>query len=205
MAVTFYGDAAKAAELGGVEASAITDALKEAVNTVIDSEIRTEGFGKKEVTEYYDIRDNNKSELMLKKFPVIENSVEIIDDVDNVSTVLDSTSYRVDLETGIIQLKKINVNGTTSIGQFTKGNKTVQVKYEHGFASVPALIAELATLLMAKAAKVKDQNADADGLRSFTAGNYSESRDLAFMNVSSEFDKDIEKIMNKAKILYYLE
>jgi len=199
MAVTFYGSAEKAADLAGVDETEITDEMIEAINSVIDSEIRTEGFTKKEVTEYYDINDNNKKQLMLKKYPVIINTLEITDNCDDESSgIVDSDNYKIDLETGIVQFK-------STVAALTKGFKTVKAKYSHGFDTVPAIIIELATLLMAKYAKVKDQNGDADGLASFSAGNYNERRDLQFLNVNSEFDSMIKKLTDKAKILYYLE
>jgi hypothetical protein len=198
MAEEFYGDETKAAELGGVEPDEITEARIDIINGVIDSEIRTLGFNKLEAIEYYDIKECGKTELMLKKYPVINNSVTITNDVNNNPTDFETTDFIVDNETGIIQLLTKGLS-------FSKGVKNVKVVYEHGFDSVPSIISKLATLLMAKLLKVKSQNMDADGLKSFTAGNYSESKDLAFMNVKSEFDDDINSFLKKGKIVYYLK
>lgn len=202
----FYGDKAKAAELGGVSETDITNALVEIVNGYIDSEIRTDGFGSHDAVEYIDIDDNNKKEIMLKKYPVIDDgNTEIIDNFQNTPVTLDPDSYIIDSETGIIQLKSTVTYNENYVSYFSKGYKNVKVTYKHGFNNVPTIISTLATLLMAKKVKISEQNTDADGLKSFTAGNYSESRDLSFINVKTEFDNDINSYMKKAKILYYLE
>jgi hypothetical protein len=205
MAETFYGDIAKAAELGGVDEIDITDAMVEIINNYINSEIRTDGFVSTSAIEYHDINKNSKKELILKKYPIVEDSVEITDNYQNDPVVLDPTTYIVDYETGIVQLKTTFTNGDNCVTYFAQGIKNVKVEYEHGFAEVPSIIVRLATLLMAKKAKISNQNADADGIKSYTIGNYSQSKDLAFLNVKSEFDSEINSSMKKAKILYYLE
>jgi hypothetical protein len=204
-AEVFYGDVTIAAGLCGLTAAELTADMQAIINGIINSEIRVDGFGKTEIIEYHTIKSANRTELMLKKYPVIDSSVEIIDDAnDSTSEIMDTDNYRVDNETGIIQLLT-NKCTTNSISHFTEGIHSVKVTYEHGFDTVPNNIAKLANLLLAKWGKVKSQNADADGLRSLSVGNYSESRDLSFMNVASEFDDEINKLIKSAKIKYLLE
>src|SRR5574340_170105 len=162
--MSFYGDAIKAAELAGVDQSAITAKMQESINNWIISNIKWDGFepaSASDIVEYHDIRKSNQNELILKHFPVISIS-EVIDGcyTDIQKTLVAETDYVFDSETGIIQLigrgSDILVNENVSgysvnpyfhPASFIQGFKSVKVSYKYGFSSVPAVIKEIATLL----------------------------------------------------------
>lgn len=201
-----YGDKTKAASLAGstVEESTISDEMLESVDEFINVNVREEGFGKYEdQEEYYDIKRSDQSELLLKNHPVLSVSSLKDDMRSNSPVTVSSDAYVVDLETGIIQLSPMaNVNSENEIAYFTKGFNSVYVKYTYGFETTPETIVQLANLMLAKWAKVLTQQADADGLKSVSIGDYKETYDTGFMSVKSEFDDQISIFLKRAKIKY---
>lgn len=206
--MAFYGDSTKAASLAGVNVTDITTEMQDVINNWIKANIKWNGFEESsDVIEYYDIKKSNQDEIILNNFPVISVS-EIVDNVhSDAPQTLDSDSYVVDNNTGIIQLiKKANtipiINGCLNF--FSKGFNSVKVTYKYGYATVPDIIAQIATLMIAKWAKIKDTQADADGtnLKSVRIGDYSETYDLTFMNIKSEFDDILIPMIKRAQEYY---
>lgn len=196
----FYGDAAKAETLAGVSTGDVTDEMQEAINDWIDANIRSTGFGESELVEqYYDIKKIGQNELILKNFPVTELS-EIIEGTNTQisDTLVENTDFVLDNDTGIIQLLCNKA--------FRKGFNIVKVKYKYGFTSVPQLIIQIATLMAAKWAKLRSQTIPVgDGgevVKSVRIGDYSESYDLGFMTVKSEFDDMLSPMIKSAKEIY---
>lgn len=205
MAFTFYGSTSEAAELSGLAEVNLTEAMQSAINEWINLNIREYGFFEVVISdEYYSIMNDNQKELILEKYPIIsKESVEIVDDVNSNSPVIvDESCYHVDLNSGLIQLIPKSLNSSTAINNFTKGIHSVKVSYSYGYSNVPSDIAKIATLLLAKWGKVSDLNSDADGLKNLKIGDYSESKDLSFMSVESEFDVILSKLISQAKIKY---
>ena len=196
----FYGDAAKGETLAGVSTGDVTDEMQEAINDWIDANIRSTGFGESELVEqYYDIKKIGQNELILKNFPVTELS-EIIEGTNTQisDTLVENTDFVLDNDTGIIQLLCNKA--------FRKGFNIVKVKYKYGFTSVPQLIIQIATLMAAKWAKLRSQTIPVgDGgevVKSVRIGDYSESYDLGFMTVKSEFDDMLSPMIKSAKEIY---
>ena len=205
MAFVFYGEVDKSAEMAGCAEALLTETMQKLVNNWINLKIRKEGFGSDTNIELFDIKESNVNFLILDKIPIINNSVEIIDDVNGDDPVIvNSECYVVDNETGIIQLlSDQSFSSVDSISYFHKGIKSVSVEYEYGYVAVPEDIIDFATLLLAKWGKVKTlSNANADGLKSIKAADYTETYDLSFMSVDSEFDNTIKDMFKLLKVSY---
>lgn len=201
----FYGTVVDAASLAGVDAALITDAIQTAINGFIDTNIKEDGFELTEnETEYYDIIRSYQSQLVLNHHPV----VSIASLTDNArsstdSTLLDSSGYVIDLKTGILQLDPANAtSGVDAIASFTKGYNSVKVVSTYGFAEVPSIIDNIATLMAAKWAEVNKEQSDADGLKSVTIGDYKETFDTGFMAIKSKYDAQLISNIKKAKAIY---
>jgi hypothetical protein len=210
MSFAFYGDLTEAAKLAGgdVGANDLTTEMQKQINIWIDFKILN-GFGgfveSDEIIEHYDMNDSDITELMLENCPVIDGSLTLVDDVQGDSPVtVNSSCYYIDLNTGIIQLlTNKTLSGTDIITAFTKGVKSVKVTYKYGYAEAPDIIKRLATAAIAKWGKIREQQSDADGLKSVKIGDYSESYDLSFLNINSEFDYMIKDLVDKAVNKYY--
>ncbi len=202
--MSFYGDKTESASLAGVAIGNITDAMEDQINNWIDVKIRPKGFVQLSATEYYDIRKDGQNELILKNFPVI--SVTTLTNEARATTpkVVDSTNFVCDLDSGIIQLDGANAqnNAENIIDAFAKGFNSVKVEYTYGYTAVPSDIENLATLLMAKWVKIRDEQGTSDGLKSVSAGDYKETFDLQFMGVKSEYDEMITDFLKLAKAKY---
>lgn len=207
--MAFYGDVDKIIDIVGSEFTSddITEGMKDVINSYIDSEINEDGFDVSiDADEYYDIKKDYQTELLLKHFPVISVS-SITDDVHATTpTTVNSEAYTVDKDTGIIQLITAykSLNGTESdfINAFTKGFNSVRVQYKYGFKEVPDIIVQLANLLTSKWLKIQSKQSDADGLKSVSIADYKETYDTSFVAINSEYDGMIKKMINKAKGLY---
>ena len=197
MSVNFYGDKNAAASLAGISASLISDDQLKVINDWIIANIKNSGFEESAlVTEYYDIKRTGQKELILKNFPISE-VYEIIDNSQNNTLVLESSSYVVDSESGIIQLLECG-----KLKEFTCGFNSVKVTYKYGFISVPEIIKSIANLMLAKWCKIKESQSDADGLKSIKIGDYSESFDIEFLNIESEFDNILNPMIKSAKNIF---
>jgi len=202
--MAFYGDVTKASNLAGVVVTDITAEMQETINNWIKANIKWTGFEQsQDVIEYYDIRKSNQDELILNNFPIIGVSELVNDAQSSTPTVLSIDSYVVDKSTGIIQLiKKVNSIVSGCLGEFKKGFNSVKVTYTHGYATVPEIIAQIATLMAAKWAKIKDTQAEGDGLKAVRIGDYSETFDLSFMNIKSEYDEILLPMIKRAQEYY---
>lgn len=206
--MSFYSDKTKAINLAGVGADVIIDEMQEMIDSWIDTTIKWDGFGNSvSITEYYNVDKMLQSEIVLKHFPVASIS-EVIDNAQGDSPrTLSVDSYTFDSESGILQLKNYvdeYDDGTYAVHYFTKGKSAVKVTYIYGFTTVPDVITKLATFLLAKWAKIKNiqASADVENLKSIRIGDYSESYDLGFMNVKSEFDSIIEPMIKRVQAYY---
>lgn len=205
MAFTFYGNVSEASTLSGVVEADITIFMQQSINNWIDLNIREYGFGKNDVSdEYHSIFNTEQKELILEKFPVIsKDSLSIVDNVNSNTPInVDEDCYHIDLQSGIVQIIPVQNSTVQTINYFTKGIHSVKVDYSYGYESVPDDISKIATLLIAKWTKIKNTNADADGLKSLKAGDYSETKDLDFMLIKSEFDEELLPMIKQAKIKY---
>lgn len=203
----FYGNIERIVELlgTGFAESDVTVAIQNVITNWIDEHVYEAGFGENiSADEYYDIKNDNQTELMLKNFPVISISSIINDSQSDSAVTVNSDSYVVDNDTGIVQLitAVISAVDDTYINSFTKGFNSVRVQYEYGFGDVPEVIRQLANLLTAKWIKTKDVQAQADGLKSVSIGDYKETFDSNFTSVKSEYDDMITSLLNKAKSKY---
>ncbi len=202
--MAFYGSVTDAASLAGVDVADITDAMQTAINNWIKTNIKEDGFETtSDLTEYYDVGRSDQKQLVLNHHPIISIASLIDDFRNNGGTLLDASGYVIDLITGILQLDPANVTtGKNAIYYFTKGFNTVQIIYTFGYVTVPDIISNIATLMAAKWAKIKAQQAEADGLKSIQIGDYKEAYDLTFMNIKSEFDGELIPSIKRAKALY---
>lgn len=199
----FYGDEAEAASMAGsdVDVVDLTEEMQKTVNRWIDSKLKINGFNQSgEVTEYYTIDDTGIIELMLDNCPVVDTTLTLFDDANNASpTTVNSSCYYLDLATGIIQLLiNKSLTGSDIITEFVKGINSVKVVYEYGYASIPDDIVVLATTVLAKWGKLRYQQTEADGLKSLKIGDYTESFDMNFLNINSEFDETIKSLVSYA-------
>lgn len=206
--INYYGDDSDALQLcPGCTQDNITDTMRMTIKEWIDNNLRPEnsgGFEESEsITEYHDIKKENTKSIISKKFPIIQ-VISITDNAQdsNNNTELNSGNYLIDYETGIIQLLQYSLAGTSWIYKFTVGAGSVKLVYKHGFTTVPSIISKIGTLMMAKWIKISDSQVDADGLKSVKIGNYSESYDLQFLGIKSEFDSELNSLINKAKRMY---
>jgi hypothetical protein len=192
--MAFYGDSTKAEALAGTVAGTVTAEMQSVINEWINLNIRMDGFTEVTADEYYDIRKSRQAELVLEHYPVTEitgitNAVKDDSPVD-----LASDDYVCDEDSGIIQLL---------LGQFfAVGFNQVRVQYKYGYTVVPSDIAQIATMMAAKWAKIRDQQADADGIKQVKIGDYQETRDISFMMISSEFDDILKSMIKKAQAKY---
>lgn len=198
--MAFYGDTTKAENLAGTPTGSVTDEMQEAINEWINANIKRTGFEESElVEEHYDIKKYGQNELILKNFPVTELE-EITNGVhsDDAEILVLDEDYVADFDTGIVQLLGYN--------KFVQGFNSVKVKYKYGYTEVPPLIAQIATLMAAKWAKIKSATIpvgeDDEVLRSVRIGDYSESYDLGFMTVKSEYDDVLNPMIKKAQEYY---
>lgn len=197
----FYSDKTKAVNLAGVTALDIIDEMQEIVDAWIDSNIRSDGFSEaKTITEYYDIDKMTQSEIVLKHFPVL-SVTELVDSAQSdTPVILETGTFHLDSETGMIKLK--NYVGKINFSQFfTKGLASVKVTYIYGYTTPPDIIVKIATFMLAKWAKMKKNQTTGDvgNLKSVKIGDYSESYDLEFLNIKSEFDDILLPMVKKAQ------
>lgn len=206
--MSFYSDKTKAVNLTGVDSSVIVDEMQETIDMWINTNIKWDGFNDtKTVTEFYNVDKLLQSEIVLKHFPII-SVTEIVDNAQSdTPKTLSADSYTYDSESGIVQLKNyVNEydDGTYSIHYFTKGKSAIKITYKYGYNNVPDVIVKLATLLLAKWAKIKSVKIDTgdDNLKSVKIGNYTENYDLGFMSIKSEFDSIIEPMIKRVQEYY---
>jgi len=209
---SFYGSVAQAASLAGVSAGALTSAMQTQIMAWIDNQtFNGESFSSKTVTdESYDIGapligSGLVKSIMLKHRPII-SITSITDDARSSSPlVVNSGAYVLDEggETGIVKLESKNVSGSDVITGFTRGTQALKVSYVWGFASVPAKVGNLATIMLAKWGEVNDQQSASDGLKSIQAGDYEEVYDLSFLNVRTKYDAQIKLLISELKKKYY--
>ena len=132
--------------------------------------------------ERQDIGVDNPNWIQLNHYPILD--IEYIKDdinADDPVTVA-STDYIRDDAAGIITLKALS----TTIGSFTKGSKTVEIKYDYGYASVPADVARYASALVAKTILVINEQ-DAVGSKVMERmGDYQYKLDI-MMNLNARF------------------
>ena len=137
----------------------ITGTAQDAVLTVlvdaVSMEVRrwcdrnlTDGFESKERTERYD--GNNEQTIQLKEWPTASVAEVRIYQADGNYDTLDSTTYRIDEDSGV--LSRIDpktgrfpvtafgtVNATFSVQPwFDQGWQNVSVRYTGGYATIPA-------------------------------------------------------------------
>jgi len=198
--MAFYGDKDKASKLADVSVGFVTDEMQEVINEWINANIKSSGFVESdEIEEYYDIKKYGQNELILKNFPVTE-LIEIINGFGDsqLETLVLNTDYVVDDDTGIIQL--------LGYKKFIKGFNSVKVKYKYGYTVVPPIIVQIATLMAAKWASIwaSDIPVGEGGevIKSVKMGDYSESYDLGFMSVKSEFDELLNPLIKRAQEYY---
>lgn len=194
----FYGSNTQAESLAGTISGTVTIAMQDFINSWIDENIRQDGFVVLSADEYYDIQRSGQTELLLKHFPVI-TVTSIEDGCQNTTpeSLVENEDYVVDKDTGIVQL----LYSYSSIG-FEVGANQVRVKYSYGYSAVPSDIYQIATMMAAKWAKIRDQQTDADGLKQVKIGDYQETRDISFMGIKSEFDDLLDPMVKKAKAKY---
>ena len=200
----YYADEIKSADIAGVDITAISEAMLDIVNDIINSKIG-EFIQTDSVVELHDIRRDRQKELILKNIPVL--TVTTLKDGMNTDTdpvTVNSSYYVVDLASGIIQLTGVQKGASydDSVPYFTKGFNTVEVTYNHGYAAVPDDVRGLANLILAKWAKIRDIQGTSGGLKSVSIGDYKESYDKSFMEVKTEFDEMIQILVKKLKHKY---
>lgn len=202
---TFYGSTTDAASLAGVEVSEITTAIQNYVNTFIDANIRSAGFGSTTVTdEYYSLR-KSQNFLILKNAPIVSIS-SVVNNARMDPEELDEENFVVNLDTGIIELSPTE-ESETSVMKFTKGISSVKVSYVHGFSSVPEIIQQLANLLAAKQVKyasVLNTDVLINNIGGVKIGNYEERSGVSntVKALSTEFDESIDFLLSQAQELY---
>lgn len=197
--MAFYGDISEAAELAGVNESDATQVKQDSINTFIDTNIRWEGFQKKVVDEYYDIYKNNQDEIVLRNFPVV-SVIELYDEANTDDPkLIESDNYVSDKESGIIQLVYKKTISTNKISEFSKGHNSVRVKYEYGFETVSEPVQRYATLLLARYLTLEIMAGKTGILKSFKAGNYSETSETKW---KTPYDNQL-MILEKNLKAYY--
>jgi hypothetical protein len=202
--MAFYGDIDKIVELakGSVTSDDVTDSIQNYINSWIDENIYDAGFGEAQnASEFYDIKNDDQTELILRNFPVI-SLTSLSDNYQSDDAVLvNSDCYVVDNDSGILQLVTAykTISGNDVISYFTKGINSIQVIYTYGYRNVPNIIKSIANLMTARWLQIEEQQASADGLKSVSIGDYKESFDSTFINVKSRFDDSLNSMLLKAK------
>jgi hypothetical protein len=198
---TFYGSATNAAELGGGVVGDIKQSMIDVVNSWIDANICEFGFSTDEVNETYFV-NNNQDLIVLKHFPVISVDSVIFYDYDDVDLNIGIDEYELDYETGVLKIKSVHgiISNVNIIGLHLI--EKITITYTYGYTTCPDIIKQIANLMMAKWIKIKSGQLDASGLKSVRVGDYSESYDIEFMNISTEFDSLLNPLIQKAKAIY---
>lgn len=141
-----YTTKAKVAAYLGVTEADIDDDWIEWASRYIDL-YTCQKFSPITVTQFYDIDRLKESTLMLDNYPII-NLVEVI----NNGTVIDLNDIAVYNDEGFLKIKENFITSSSSIletGFFARGTQTVEVTYEHGYATIPKIIEWIATILTA--------------------------------------------------------
>lgn len=197
--MAFYGDKNNSCLLAGVNILLATEEKILMINSYIDTEIKLGGFISYTADEYYDFYIKNQNELVLKKFPVIEIT-ELYTKANTDSPLLiDSNSYVVDLDSGILQLINTKTVTGNGISIFPLGFNSIRVKYTHGFSSIPSDIANFATLSLARYLRMEDFMGKAGIIKSFKIGNFSETYGTAGQ---TPWDKQLFKLEITLKAIY---
>jgi len=210
--VSFYGSVSEAASLAGVLAAELTSAMQTQVMAWIDGKTYNgESFSSHSVTdEKYDIGRPMAGELLVKNLllnhrPIIAISA-LTDDARSTSpTLVNSGAYVLDHggESGIVKLESKAVTGADVITGFTRGTQAVKISYTWGFATVPAKVGNLATLMLAKWGEINTQQTASDGLKLIEAGDYKEQYDMTFLNVRTKYDAEIKQLWKELREKYY--
>ena len=205
--MAIYGDVSNIIELaqGSITESDITGSIQEVVSGWIDENIYRAGFGEAiSAAEFYDIKNDNQTELILKNFPVV-SFTKLTDTFQADDAVeVNSDCYIIDNDSGILQLVTAykTISGNDVINLFSKGFNSVKAEYTYGYENVPSIIGNIANLMIAKWVKMEEQQANADGLKSVSIGDYKETFDTAFMSLKSEYDGTLDGLIKQAKAKY---
>lgn len=203
----FYGDADEAAEMSGLAVSYMLASIQTQVNNLIDTRILFGNtFSTHSEDEFHDINWPHQKEIILRKCPVI--SISSLTDASQSNNVLtiSSDDYVVDEEAGIIKLLQLtDVQALSDFkNSFTVGKHSVRIQYTWGYATVPTIIKNLATLLLARWAKINRESVQTGGVKAvrMAAGNYQETFDTSMKHITTEYDDTIKSLIAQVKALY---
>lgn len=157
-----YAVADDAASLAGLTAGDVTAAHATLADVLVDSLMNREPNGFNSVTETdeeYNIPIDGTRKLLLNHHPIISITTVKVDFQSSSPTTLDSTNY---IESnGIVRLvtPPTNTASIEWVSSFPKGTGNVAVTYVHGFASVPAMIIQMANIIAGQLGKAAVQEA----------------------------------------------
>jgi hypothetical protein len=142
-----YTTVAAVAALLGVDESEIDPSWIDWATGYINT-YTCRSFGPVEETQLLDIEEEDVDTIFLKHFPIISVTY-----VKNDGDTLDPSDYLIYNDIGVIRLRTVEELTTVFYPYFTEGRQKVEVKYTHGYATIPHAIVYAATLIVARIAK----------------------------------------------------
>lgn len=174
-----YAVADDAAALAGLQSGEVTASHTTLADQLVDALMNRvpDGFTSKTATsERHDIPISGTRNLLLNHHPVIAITTVVVDAQASNPTTLDSTNYVED--DGILKLVTPPTSnaGIEWVSSFPQGIGMVEVTYNYGFASVPALIIQLANVIAGQLGKnaVQAASQPASGATRIRIGDYEE-------------------------------
>jgi len=208
----FYGDVDKIAVLCNLDATDVTEEIQETINAYIDAEVNIYGFNQNTRTEKQNVKRTDLETIILERSPVI--GVEYVKhfvNTDNPVT-LGSNDYDVDLDTGIIQLRNSRERTIEDriVGApmfFSAGVNAIEVKYTHGYETVPDDVRRFANTFGARLVRelTRVNSDERDGnLKSVKIGDFSESYDVTKAIEGMAYDTVLQAQLRALKMKYFI-
>ena len=162
-----------------------TDILDE-IDAYIDGILNRDFNEYKDVIEEYDITHDYTDHILLKHDPILAINSVIDNYHSNGGTILDSSNYDFEAESGILYLiQPTESNAETSNSYFTTGHGNVIVNYDYGYKEIPTDVKKYANLLSIQLTKQDQTVIDVGAKTSEKIGNYSYS--IGFKNIIDRY------------------
>ena len=179
-----------------VETSDIQDFYLDMADDVLKGELNRDFDEHEDVVERQNIDVANTDWIQLDHYPVL-SILYIKDNAKNADpTTIAAIDYDADLDAGIITL----LSDSTTITNFTYGKRTVEVKYNYGYETVPADIVRYASALVARTIMVVAEQDIYGAKSSERMGDYQYKLDI-MKNLDARFH--YIKLMKVALIRKY--
>jgi|ETNvirenome_6_85_1030632.scaffolds.fasta_scaffold00189_16 hypothetical protein len=203
-----YAVANDAASLAGLQAGDVTAAHATLADDIVDSLMNRVPDGFNQVTasaESHTVRIAGTRELLLNHHPVISITTVVVDARASNPTTLNSGNYRE--ENGILKLvtpAAVNA-GIEWVSSWPVGIEQVDVTYEYGYSSTPALIVQLANIIAGEIGKKANQaaNQPASGASKVRIGDFEEQYASGSMDAITQMLTETGKvILAQANLIY---